>query len=40
MQNYRFLRDNLIASTSQIFISRGREYVLGGEIGNGASRNC
>lgn len=36
MQYDRFLRDNLNATTSQIFVSRGREYILGGEIGDGA----
>lgn len=36
MQNNRFLRDKLDASTGQIFVSGKREYRLGGEIGNGA----
>lgn len=36
MQYDRFLRDGLAAHTGKIFMSGGREYLLGGELGNGA----
>lgn len=36
MQNDRFVRDEFNASAGQIFTAGGREYVLGGKLGDGA----